>query len=168
AGLPEEAAPAAEEHRRHVDVELVEEAGLQVLLHDRRAAAEQDVPVSGGCTRLLERALDPVGDQRERRPALLDDRFALMVSEHEDRHVERRVVAPPGIRIRIARPRPFAAAEHLAAHDSRTDAGPGLAAEVVGRAGLAPLAPLPPAPARGAETPSRASSRRLSRAAPQA
>ena len=46
-----------------------------------------------------------------------------VMGEHEDRHVERRVVAPPAVGVRVVRPRALAAAEHPAAHDHRADPG---------------------------------------------
>ena len=46
-----------------------------------------------------------------------------MVREDEHRHVERRLVSPPGVRVGIVRPRPLAAAEHPPAHDHRARGG---------------------------------------------
>ena len=55
----------------------------QVLLDGARAAGDDDVLVAGRGARLLERGLDAVGDEVERRPALLE-RLARVVGEHED------------------------------------------------------------------------------------
>jgi hypothetical protein len=103
---------------RHV----VDDPGPEVLLGHVRAACDRDVLVSGCGPRLLERALRPVGDEVEGRPALLLDRFALMVRENEDGDVERRIVAPPGVGVRVLLPRAGPAAEHPPAHDHGPDA----------------------------------------------
>jgi hypothetical protein len=62
----------------------------------------------------------PSVTKRERRAALLLQRLALVVGEHEDRRVEGRFVAPPAVP-RIGSPGPGPAAEHVPAHHGRTD-----------------------------------------------
>jgi hypothetical protein len=49
-----------------VEVQLVEQARREVLLHGARAAGDRDVLVAGGGAGLVERRLDPVGHERER------------------------------------------------------------------------------------------------------
>src|SRR5439155_7130283 len=66
----------AQEHGDEVDLQFVEEAGLQVLLSDMRAAGHPDVLLAGCRFGLLERGLDAVGDEGERGPALLGHRLA--------------------------------------------------------------------------------------------
>ena len=58
---------ACPENDRHdVQVELVEQSGGEVLPHGARAAGDRDVlPAGRGRAGLLERGLDPVGDERE-------------------------------------------------------------------------------------------------------
>ena len=92
----EQACAAAEHERRDVQLELVDEAGSQVLVDGVGSAADRDVLAAGRRLRLLERRLDPVGHEGERR-VRERQRLALVVGEHEDRHVERRVVAPPSL-----------------------------------------------------------------------
>ena len=58
----------------------------------------------------------PSVDEDERRTALHDLRLASVMGEHEHRHVERGVVAPPAVCPRIVLPGAFTAAEHLSAH----------------------------------------------------
>ena len=65
--LAEETRSAAEEHRRDVHLELVDGAGAQRFLHRLPAARDEDVAPAGGGAGLLERRLDTVGDERERR-----------------------------------------------------------------------------------------------------
>jgi hypothetical protein len=139
AALPqvvEESCSAPEEDRHHRDHDLVEQARGQVLLRHRGTAAERDALVASSRSRLLERRLDPVRDEVERRPAIHLERLAGMVCEDEDRMVERRIVAPPALP-RIVVPRPRAAAEHVPAHDGRAGAGGDVLGERCARVDLA-------------------------------
>jgi hypothetical protein len=62
---------AAEEHGGDMDLNLVEQPGLEVLLSDVRATGHRDVLVARGRPRLLERGFDAVADEGERRSSLL-------------------------------------------------------------------------------------------------
>src|SRR5262245_32499267 len=86
---------ASEQNRNDRDDDLVEQTGREVLLRDGRAATESHFLLSGCRPRLLERRLDPVRDEVERRSTLHLHRLARMVREDEDRVVERRIVSPP-------------------------------------------------------------------------
>jgi hypothetical protein len=66
----EEAGTATEQHRNDVQLELVQQSRCQVLLSDVAAAPQHDVFGAGGLVCLLERGLDSVGDEVERRPSL--------------------------------------------------------------------------------------------------
>src|SRR5262249_35409157 len=70
--------------------------------------------------RAVERRLDPLRDEVERRSALHLQRLARMPREHEDGMVEGRIVSPPA-RPRLV-PRSRAAAEHVPPHDGRARA----------------------------------------------
>jgi hypothetical protein len=87
--------PGAEQHRHDDDVQLVEQAGPQVLPHGGDAAAEPQVRATGRGPGPLQRRLHPVGDEVERRPPRRRQRLARVVGEHEDVVVERRLLAPP-------------------------------------------------------------------------
>src|SRR5207245_238138 len=100
---------------------------------------------------LLERRLDPVGDERKRRAAIHRQLLARMVGKHEDRSVEGRVLAPPAGPRRI--PRPVAAAEHVAAHDVGANASRDFVDDLGIGAALATLQSLLRAPAGGGESP---------------
>ena len=54
--------------------------------------------------------------ERERGAALQLERLALVMGEDEHGVVERRIVTPPGVGIRVRFPRSLAAAEHAPAH----------------------------------------------------
>src|SRR6185369_9858678 len=96
-------------------------ATAQQLPNVARAAGDRHVRLARRRPGLRQRRVDAVGDERERGPALHGQRLARVGGQHEDRHVVRRVVAPPaGPRLV---PRAGAAAEHLAPHDVRAVSG---------------------------------------------
>ena len=136
---------AAEHLRRHVDVQLFEQPGVERLLGDASAAADLDVPVAGRFACLPDRFLDPIHERERRRSE--DKRLAGVMRHDVDRSVEGRVVAPPAVRLRIVLPRARAAAEHAPTHDERTGAVLRLADELGVGVRLSALEPmlLPPA-----------------------
>jgi hypothetical protein len=66
AKVVEQADSCAEQDRHQVDVDLVQKLGLEALLHGARGAY-LDVLVTRRVLCLTNRALDPIGDERERR-----------------------------------------------------------------------------------------------------
>ena len=58
--------PATEQHRRDVQLELVDEAGPEVLLDQRSRRPQRDVEIVCSLPGGGECGLDPVGDERER------------------------------------------------------------------------------------------------------
>src|SRR5919199_4130104 len=90
-----EAYASAEQDRDHDDVHVVDEPGTKEVADDGGASADPYVlairSLAGGLERLGRRSVDEV----ERRAALHLDRRARVVSEDEDRRVERRGRAPP-------------------------------------------------------------------------
>jgi hypothetical protein len=116
----EEPLAAAEQHRRDVHLELIDQPGPEVLLRGRRATSDDHV-LPGGCLhRALERGLDPVRHEMERGPTLHLERRAGVVGEDEDGVVVRRVLTPPAAPLLVA-PRPTHRAEHVPAHDPGAD-----------------------------------------------
>jgi hypothetical protein len=75
----------AEQHRRHVQLHLVDQTGVQVLLRGLCTARQRDVLLPRRAARLLERTLDPVGHEGERRAALRHQRLARVMRQHEHR-----------------------------------------------------------------------------------
>src|SRR5215216_4054370 len=67
ADVLEQPLAATEHDRDDVEVELLEQAGGEVLLDRVGAAGDQDVLLAGRRAGLLERGVDPVGDEVERR-----------------------------------------------------------------------------------------------------
>src|SRR5207302_10795588 len=82
-------------------------------------ARDRDVLIAGDGARLPQRRFESVGHEVERRATLHRERFARVMGEDKDRHVVRRVVAPPAGPAFV--PGAAAATEHLAPHDVGAD-----------------------------------------------
>lgn len=125
-----------EQERDNVELQFLEQSGCQVLLDDAGAAAKHHVLAAGRLARPRERRLDPFGHEVKRGATVHDQRLARMVSEDEDRVMERRLVTPPPFP-RIRGPRSALRTKHIAAHDRRPSVLERLAQHVVVDAGLA-------------------------------
>jgi hypothetical protein len=106
---------------------------------------------SRGGARTIEGRVDAVGDERERGCTLQRQRPTWMMGEHENRNVERRIVAPPAAPALV--PGALAAAEHPAAHDVGAHVLDQAVHHVGVGVGLAPVQSVFPPPARGLEHP---------------
>src|SRR5256712_4097401 len=120
----------AEQDRRDRDMHLVDEPRLEIRAHRGGASAVLDIEVARGCPGATRRFLNPAGDEMKDAPAFHRDRFARVVRQHEHRHVIRRVLAPPAAPL-VVGPRPAHGAEHVSAHDIRTDAFPEALGKIV-------------------------------------
>src|SRR3989441_10737091 len=123
----------AEQDRRDRDVHFVDVARLEILAHCGRPAADLDIAparAARGLPGATERFLNSAGDEMKDGPAFHRDRFARVVRQHEHRHVIRRVLAPPAAPP-VVGPRPAHGAEHVSAHDIRTDAFPEALGKIV-------------------------------------
>src|SRR3989442_976937 len=120
----------AEQDRRDRDMHLVDEPRLEILAHRGRPAADLDIKPARGLPGATERFLNSAGDDMKDGPAFHRDRFARVVRQHEHRHVIRRVLAPPAAPP-VVGPRPAHGAEHVSAHDIRTDAFPEALGKIV-------------------------------------
>src|SRR5256714_1212209 len=120
----------AEQHRRDRDMHLVDEPRLETLAQRGRRAADLDRAPARGLPGATERFLNSAGDEMKDGPAFHRDRFARVVRQHEHRHVIRRVLAPPAAPP-VVGPRPAHGAEHVSAHDIRTDAFPEALGKIV-------------------------------------
>src|SRR5215213_2959038 len=107
----------AEQDRRDVERELVDDAGNEGLTHSRGAARDVYAALAGRLTRLCVSSVEAAGDEVEGRPALHLDRLSSVIGEHKDRHVVRRLGTPPAapVLIPLAADRP----EHVPPHDVR-------------------------------------------------
>src|SRR6185295_12438449 len=81
---------AAEQDRGDYQMELVDESGPQILPDGGDAAAQADILAAGRVPRLLERGVNPLGDEPELRAARHPERRSGMVREYENRGVIRR------------------------------------------------------------------------------
>lgn len=124
----EEPPSAAEEDRRQGDLELVHHPHAQVLPDDVGAAGDADVAAAGGLPRLRQSAFGTVVDEVEGRSPGTDPRFALLVGEHVDRRMERRLLGPGDLTL----------FEHPFSHDAGAAPLHGVTEHIVHRTGLAP------------------------------
>jgi hypothetical protein len=96
-GVLEQPSAGAERERHNVEPQLADQAGGEVLVDGGRAAVDRDVAVAGRRACLCRYRLDSVGDEVVSGAAVHRLRVARMVGEHEDRGVERRIIAPPAV-----------------------------------------------------------------------
>ena len=94
--MVEETFAAAEEDGHDRQVQIVDEAGPQVLLDRGHAAAEPDVGLAGGIGRPLQGRLDAVLDEVEGGPALHLDGCMRPFMEPRAAHTQRVVDALVG------------------------------------------------------------------------
>src|SRR5439155_21205521 len=102
------------------ELQLFDEPGGEVLANGGNSPAEADVLAPSRLPRALQRGMNAIGNEVERRSALHREGRTSMVRQHKDGHVVGRVVAPPSLPAVVglcaSRPRvPFAA------HDSSAE-----------------------------------------------
>src|SRR5207237_7789380 len=86
-----------EQDRSDREMQLVDQAGAQILPNRRYAAAETDVAAARCGGRLLQRGVYAFGDEPKLGAARHLERRAGVMRQHEDRRVIRRLVAPPSL-----------------------------------------------------------------------
>src|SRR6266540_5033190 len=141
--VPEPHAPA-EQDRDHHGVHVVDEPGSKELADHGGTSAEVYVLAVRDVAGLLERLGRRSVDEVERRAALHLDRRARVMSEDEDRCVERRVGTPCALPLRVLVP--SGVAELPGTHDLGAD--PGIVLVDEGVVDAAAPAGLPPPPGR--------------------
>ena len=104
----------------------------------RSTAADLDVLAPRCFPRTLQRCLDAIGDEVERRAAIHLERRPRVVREREGRRVIGRVVTPPPSPV-IVRPLASDRAEHVPSQDEGTEAVHPAPRELVVGAGIAPV-----------------------------
>src|ERR671938_1758357 len=107
----------AEEDRRDVERELVDDPGNEGLAHSRGATRDVYTALAGRLTRFCVSGVEAAGDEVEGRPAVHLDRLVSVMGEHKHRRVVRRLRTPPAtpVLIPLAADRP----EHVPPHDVR-------------------------------------------------
>src|SRR5262245_43630065 len=105
----------AEQDRRDVERELVDDPGNQGLAHGGGAARDVYAAVAGRLTRLCVSGVEAVGNEVEGGPAFHIDRPVGVMGEHKHRRVVRRLGTPPAapVLIPLAADRP----KHVPPHD---------------------------------------------------
>src|SRR5688572_30837499 len=98
----EQAETLTKENWRQRDVELVDQACIEVLEDNVGTSRDADILVACNRTCLPQRTLDPVVDEVERGPARALPGTAYLMGQDEDRRMERGFL----------RPEPFAPVEH--------------------------------------------------------
>src|SRR5690242_755208 len=96
---------AAKENRRHREMHLIDEAGLQILTNRRHPAADAHVFAFRGLARSFERFVNSAGDEVKDSAAVHRDRRTRVMREYEHRYVVGRIIAPPAFPTLIG-PRP--------------------------------------------------------------
>src|ERR671919_2295395 len=120
------------------DLDLIEQAGPQVLLDHAGPARERHVLPARRLRGLLQDSLDALGDEVEGRPALHLEWLAGVVGDDEDGHVVGGVLTPPTSP--VPSPRTGPTPEHVPPHDDGADVLPPASNHGGARVGLAPAA----------------------------
>src|SRR3954464_1836583 len=105
----------AEQDRRDVERELVDDPGNEGLAHGRGATRDVYATLAGRLTRLCVSGVKAVGDEVEGGPALHLDRLVSVMGEHKHRRAVRRLGAPPATPVPI--PPAAGPPEHIPPHD---------------------------------------------------
>src|ERR671932_1159588 len=107
----------AEQDRRDVERELVDDPGNEGLAHSRGATRDVYAALASGLTRLCVSGVEAAGDEVEDRPAFHLDWLVSVMGEHKHRRVVRRLGTPPAapVLVPLAAHRP----EHVPPHDVR-------------------------------------------------
>ena len=141
-----------EQDGRDGQVQFVNEGSAQILPNCGNAATQPDIAAVRRIPRLLERGVNTVGDEPKYGPALHHERRSRMMSQHEDRHVVRRLVTPPAFPA-VIRPRASHRAEHVSTENPGADSGESLRRNIVIYASLAIFISVHPLPGPRVEEP---------------
>src|SRR5574340_1034720 len=117
-------------------MQLIYQAGLQILPDGGNAAAQAHVFATRGFGRLLKCRVYAFGDKTELRAARHLERRARVMCEHEYLGVIRWLLTPPATPAFI-RPRAAHRPEHVAPENPGADTGEALLGHIVVHAGLA-------------------------------
>src|SRR2546421_24979 len=133
-------------------MQLVNQAGAQILPNSGNAAAEAHVAATRRSARLLQGDVNAFSDEAKFRTPRHPERRARVMRQHEDGRVIRRLVAPPALPA-VVRPRASDRAEHVAPKNPGTDSGKALLRNAVIDARLAIVVTVHPPPHARLEEP---------------
>src|SRR5438309_10764319 len=106
-------------------MQLVDQAGAQILPDSGYAATEADVAAVRCSARLLQSRVNAFGHKAKPRTSRHPERRPRVMRQHEDGRVIRRLVAPPALPAAV-RPRASDRTEHVAPENPGTDSGKAL------------------------------------------
>src|SRR6267143_129007 len=106
-------------------MQLVNQAGAQILPDSGYAAAEADVAAARCSARLLPSDVNAFGDKAKLGTSRHPERRPRVMRQHEDGRVIRRLVAPPALPA-LVRPRTPDRTEHVAPENPGTASGKAL------------------------------------------
>src|SRR5205823_13851548 len=135
-------------------MQLVNQAGAQILPNSGNAAAEAYVAATRRSARLLQGDVNAFGDEAKLRTSRHPERRARVMRQHEDGRVIRRLVAPPALPA-VVRPRASDRTEHVAPKNPGADSGKALLGNSVIDSRLAIVVTVHPPPHACLEEPLR-------------
>src|SRR6266446_5714381 len=103
-------------------MQLVNQGGAQILPYSGYAATEAHVTAARSSVRLLQSVVNAPGDKTKLRSSRHPERRPLVMRQHEDRGVIRRLVAPPALPA-VVQPWASDRTEHIASENPGTDSG---------------------------------------------
>lgn len=131
----------AKQDRGNGDVQLIDQASLEVLADRVDAAAEPNILPIGGGPRLLQGGMDALGDKVKGGAALHRDWRPRVIGQHEDGDMVRRILSPPAGPT-FVRPGAADRTEHVAAHNPRAKIGRSAQHKIIVDATFAFITPL--------------------------
>src|SRR5213594_135585 len=111
-------------------MQLVDQAGAQILPDSGYAAAEADVAAVRCSARLLQGGVNAFGHKAKLRTSRHPERRPRVMHQHEDGRVIRRLLAPPALPA-LVRPRAPDRTQHVAPKNPGTDSGKALLSDSV-------------------------------------
>src|SRR3954453_273569 len=94
-GAVEDPLPGAEQDRRNVQRELVDDSGIEGLAHSRGAARDVYAALPGRLARWCVSGVEAPGDEVEGRPAFHLDRLVSVMGRQKHRRAVRLLWTPP-------------------------------------------------------------------------
>src|SRR6185312_3424156 len=114
--------PRPDDYRGYCDMHFVDQAFLEKLSDGMGTSADADIFPARSVASQRQRFPNASRHEIEGRAAFHLDRIARVVAEHKDRHVVRRVVAPPAFPF-VIRPRAANGPEHVPAKNPCSHVG---------------------------------------------
>ena len=115
----EEPFTRAKQNRRHGNVQLVNQAGANVLLDRSDTTTQSNIFAIGGINGARKSAFNPIGDEMECRATGHSDRLARVMSQNEDSGMIRWSITPPALPVQI-RPGSANRPEHVTTKNPST------------------------------------------------